>query len=178
TWLTAIGPMGIANPNLRWEKSKQLDIGLDLSLFNNRLSFVGDYYHKRTDDLLYVLALPLSSGYPTMTGNYASLENKGVELASNATIFEGDFKWSVAANVTINRNKVLDLDGGVTQERFITNYTLLKVGEPLGVFKTYVFDGINQSAEEIVPGYDGRVGGHKVKDINNDGIINSNDQII
>src|SRR5690606_1420407 len=90
----------------------------------------------------------------------------------------GDFKWSVAANVTINRNKVLDLDGGVTQERFITNYTLLKVGEPLGVFKTYVFDGINQSAEEIVPGYDGRVGGHKVKDINNDGIINSNDQII
>ncbi|MGK9120156.1 TonB-dependent receptor [Olivibacter jilunii] len=178
TWLTAIGPMGIANPNLRWEKSKQLDIGLDLSLFNNRLSFVGDYYHKRTDDLLYVLALPLSSGYPTMTGNYASLENKGVELAANATIFEGDFKWSVAANVTINRNKVLDLDGGVTQERFITNYTLLKVGEPLGVFKTYVFDGINQSAEEIVPGYDGRVGGHKVKDINNDGIINSNDQII
>lgn len=178
TWLTAIGPNGIANPDLRWEKSKQLDIGLDLSLFNNRLSFVVDYYNKRTDDLLYVLALPLSSGYPTMVGNYASLENKGVELAANATIFEGDFKWSVAANVTVNRNKVLDLDGGVTQERFITNYTLLKVGEPLGVFKTYVFDGINQSVEEIVPGYDGRVGGHKVKDINNDGIINSNDQII
>ncbi|WP_093327695.1 SusC/RagA family TonB-linked outer membrane protein [Olivibacter domesticus] len=178
TWLTAIGPTGIANPDLRWEKSKQLDIGLDVSLFNNRLSFVADYYHKRTDDLLYVQALPLSSGYATMIGNFASLENKGVEIAANATIFDGDFKWSVAANMTINRNKVLDLDGGVTNERFITNYTLLKVGEPLGVFKTYVFDGINQSVDEIVPGYDGRVGGHKVKDINNDGIINSNDQII
>ncbi|MEH6307473.1 TonB-dependent receptor [Olivibacter sp. CPCC 100613] len=178
TWLTAIGPTGIANPDLRWEKSKQLDIGLDVSLFSNRLSFVADYYHKRTDDLLYVQALPLSSGYSTMIGNFASLENKGVEIAANAIIFEGDFKWSVAANMTINRNKVLDLDGGVTNERFITNYTLLKVGEPLGVFKTYVFDGINQSVDEIVPGYDGRVGGHKVKDINNDGIINANDQII
>lgn len=178
TWLTAIGPTGIANPDLRWEKSTQTDIGLDLSLFNNRLSFVMDYYKKKTEDLLYIQALPLSSGYASMVGNFASLQNQGFEFATNATILDGEVQWSIAANLTANRNKILDLDGGITQERFINNYTLLKVGEPLGVFKTYVFDGINQSQEEIVPGYDGRVGGHRVKDINGDGIINSNDQVI
>jgi len=177
-WVTSIGPTGIANPDLRWEKSKQLDIGLDLSLFNNRLSVVADYYKKKTDDLLYVQALPLSSGYSTIAGNFAALQNKGFEFALNADVLTGELKWSLGTNITFNQNKILDLDNGVTQERFINTYSLLKVGEPIGVFKTYVFDGINQSADEILPGYDGRVGGHKVKDINNDGEINSNDQII
>lgn len=177
-WMTGIGPTGIANPDLRWEKSTQTDIGLDLSLFNSRLSLVVDYYKKKTDDLLYVQALPLSSGYASIVGNFASLQNQGIELALNATLFDGDFKWDMGTNFTINRNKILNLDGGVTQERFVNTYSLLKVGAPLGVFKTYVFDGINQSAEEIIPGYDGRVGGHKVKDMNNDGIIDSQDQTI
>jgi hypothetical protein len=80
--------------------------------------------------------------------------------------------------LTINRNKVLDLDGGVTQERFVTNYTLLKVGEPLGLFKTFVFEGINQTGQTILAGYDGRLGGHRVKDISGDNIISSADQTI
>ncbi|MPR33153.1 SusC/RagA family TonB-linked outer membrane protein [Salmonirosea aquatica] len=178
TYQTAISPTGIANPDLRWEKSAQTDIGLDIGLFNNRLSIVMDYYYKRTDDLLYVKTLPLSSGYGSITGNYASLENKGFEFAANATILNGPVRWSVSGNLTANRNKLLDLDGGTTQERFVTNYSLLSVGQPLGVFKTYVFDGINQTGDAIIPGYDGRVGGHKVKDLNNDGAINSEDQII
>ncbi len=175
---TAISPSGISNPDLRWEKSAQTDIGLDIGLFNNRLSIIMDYYHKRTDDLLYVKTLPLSSGYGSITGNYASLENKGFEFAANATILNGPVRWSVSGNLTANRNKLLDLDGGTTQERFVTNSSILSVGQPLGVFKTYVFDGINQTGDVIIPGYDGRVGGHKVKDLNNDGAINSEDQII
>ncbi|TDB58237.1 TonB-dependent receptor [Arundinibacter roseus] len=178
TYQTAIRPSGIANPDLRWEKSTQTNIGLDIGLLNNRLSFIMDYYQKRTDDLLYVKTLPLSSGYGSITGNYASLENKGFEFATNATILNGPFRWTVSGNITFNRNKLLDLDGGTTQERFVTNATLLSVGQPLGVFKTYVFDGINQTGESIIPGYDGRVGGHKVKDLNNDGAINAQDQII
>ncbi len=177
-WVTSIGSTGIANPNLRWEKSKQLNIGLDLSMFDNRLSIVADYYKKKTDDLLYVLALPLSSGYGNMTGNFAALQNKGFEFAFNADLMRGEFKWSLGSNITFNRNKILDLDNGITQERFINTYSLLKVGEPIGIFKTYVFDGINQSADDILPGYDGRIGGHRVKDINNDGEINSSDQLI
>lgn len=177
-YVTGISPSGIANPDLRWERSAQADIGLDIGLLNNRLSVIVDVYQKTTKDLLYVKSLPLSSGYGTITGNFASLENKGLELAVNSIIIDGPLKWSVAGNVTVNRNKVLDLDGGTTQERFITAYSLLQVGSPLGVFKTYVFDGINQTGETILPGYDGRLGGQKVKDVNGDGTISSADQTI
>ncbi|GAB2791942.1 TonB-dependent receptor [Rhabdobacter roseus] len=178
TYQTAIRPSGIANPDLRWERSAQSNVGLDLSLLNNRISLILDAYHKRTNDLLFVKTLPLSSGYGSITGNYAALENKGIELATNATILDGPVRWTVSGNITFNRNTLLDLDGGTTQERFANNYSLLKVGEPLGVFKTYVFDGINQTGDAIIPGYDGRVGGHKVKDLNNDGVIDAKDQII
>ncbi|PWJ59176.1 TonB-linked SusC/RagA family outer membrane protein [Dyadobacter jejuensis] len=175
---TAIRPSGIANPDLRWEKSAQSNFGLDISLLKNRVSVIIDLYHKRTNDLLYIKTLPLSSGYASITGNYGSLENKGFEFATNAVLIDGPLKWTVNGNFTVNRNKVLDLDGGTTDERFITNYTILKVGQPLGMFKTYVFDGINQTGEAILPGYDGRLGGHKVKDLNDDGVINSSDQTI
>ncbi|WP_421825859.1 SusC/RagA family TonB-linked outer membrane protein [Larkinella sp.] len=177
-FVTGINPSGIANPDLRWERSAQADIGLDISLLNNRISFIVDAYQKTTKDLLYVKALPLSSGYSTITGNFASLENKGLEFAVNARILDGPVKWSVSGNMTFNRNKVVDLDGGTTQERFITAYSVLKVGEPLGLFKTYVYDGINQTGETILPGYDGRLGGLKVKDINGDGAISAADQMI
>lgn len=178
TYFTAIRPSGISNPDLRWEKSTQTNVGIDASLLNNRISLIMDYYIKKTDDLLYIKTLPLSSGYSSITGNYGSLENKGLEIAASANLLDGPVKWSINGNITFNRNKILDLDGGTTNERFITNYTVLKVGQPLGVFKTYVFDGINQSGEAIIPGYDGRLGGHKVKDLNDDGVINSADQMI
>jgi TonB-linked SusC/RagA family outer membrane protein len=178
TYTTGINPTGIANPDLRWERSVQSNIGLDISLLNNRVSVIADVYRKKTDDLLYVKTLPLSAGYGSITGNYASLENKGLELAVNARILNGALKWDVSANATINRNKVLDLDGGVTNERFVTTYTVLKVGQPLGMFKTYVFDGVNQTGDAILPGYDGRLGGHKIKDVTGDGLISAADQVI
>ena len=177
-YVTGINPTGIANPDLRWEKSTQTNVGLDVSILNNRFSLIVDVYDKITRDLLYIKTLPLSSGYASITGNYASLENKGVEFAANARILDGPLKWNVSANLTRNRNKVLDLDGGTTTERFITSYTILKVGEPLGLIKSYIFDGINQTGETILPGYDGRLGGHKVKDLNGDGTITSADQAI
>jgi TonB-linked SusC/RagA family outer membrane protein len=177
-YVTGINPTGIANPDLRWEKSTQTNVGLDVSVLNNRFSLIVDVYDKITRDLLYIKTLPLSSGYASITGNYASLENKGIEFAANARILDGPLKWNISANLTRNRNKVLDLDGGTTSERFITSYTILKVGEPLGLIKSYIFDGINQTGETILPGYDGRLGGHKVKDLNGDGTITSADQTI
>jgi hypothetical protein len=139
---------------------------------------VVDVYKKTTNDLLYIKTLPLTSGYGSITGNFASLENKGIEFSANARILDGKFKWNFSGNLTVNRNKVLDLDGGVTRERFVTNYTILKLGEPLGLFKTFVFEGINQTGETILPGYDGRLGGPKVKDVNGDNTISSADQVI
>ena len=174
-----ISPSGIANPDLRWEKSTQLDIGLDVSFLDDRIGFTVDVYKKDTKDLLSEKTLPLSSGYPSIITNLGGIQNKGVELAVNARVIDhGDFKWNLSANFTANRNKVTDIDGGVTNERFITTYTLLKVGQPLGLFKTYLFDGIYQTGETIIPGSDGRIGGTKVKDYNGDGVITSADQVI
>ncbi len=177
-YTTGINPDRIANPDLRWEKSTQLNIGLDISVLDNRLNFTADVYKKNTRDLLYVKSLPLSSGYSSITGNYAELENKGLELAVNARVLDGAVQWNVSANATFNRNKVLDLDGGTTTERFVTNYTILRVGSPLGLFKTYLFDGVYQTGEAFLPGSDGRTGGPKVKDFSGDGSITAADQVI
>ena len=177
-YTTGINPDRIANPDLRWEKSTQLNIGLDISVLDNRLNFTADVYKKITRDLLYVKSLPLSSGYSSITGNYAELENKGLELAANARVLDGAVQWNVSANATFNRNKVLDLDGGTTTERFVTNYTILRVGSPLGLFKTYLFDGVYQTGEAFLPGSDGRTGGPKVKDFSGDGTITAADQVI
>ncbi len=177
-YTTGINPDRIANPDLRWEKSTQLNIGLDISLLENRLNLTADVYKKNTKDLLYVKSLPLSSGYSSITGNYAELENKGLELAANARVLDGAVQWNVSANATFNRNKIVDLDGGTTTERFVTNYTILRVGSPLGVFKTYLFDGVYQTGETFLPGSDGRTGGAKVKDYNGDGSITAADQVI
>jgi TonB-linked SusC/RagA family outer membrane protein len=177
-YTTGISPGGIPNPDLRWEKSYQTDIGLDLSLFGNRINIVADVYKKTTKDLLYVKTLPLSSGYASVTGNFAELENKGLELAVNARVIDKAIKWNVSGNITFNRNKIVDLDGGTTDETFVTPYTVVKVGSPLGVFKTYQFDGIYQNGETLLPGSDSRVGGSRVKDISGDGAISSDDQTI
>jgi len=179
SYVKGISPAGIANPDLRWEKSTQLNIGLDVSILNDRVSFTADVYKKDTKDLLYEKTLPLSSGYGSITSNLGGIQNKGIELSASARVIDqGSFKWNVSANFTANRNKVTDIDGGVTQERFITTYTILKVGQPLGLFKTYLFDGIYQTGDAIIPGSDGRVGGTKVKDYNGDGTITSADQVI
>ena len=175
-----INPAGIANPDLRWEKSLQTNIGLDVSFLNDKFNFTVDVYKKTTKDLLYELMLPLSSGYSVgMLSNLGGIENKGIELSLGARLIDkGDFKWSANINYTANRNEVTDIDGGTTLERFMTTYTILKVGEPLGLFKTYLFDGIYQTGETIIPGSDGRIGGTKVKDYNGDGTITSADQVI
>lgn len=175
--VTGIAPTGVPNPDLKWEQSSQTNIGLDISFIKNRLGFVFDVYNKTTKNLLYVKQLPLSSGYASITGNFASLSNKGVEMAVNAAILTHKFKWDANANVTINKNKILDLDG-ITTETNASNYSVLKVGQPLGIFKTYVFDGVYQTGETILPGSGGRTGGVKVKDVNNDGKIDANDQIL
>lgn len=176
-FVTGLAPNGIANPDLRWEKSYQSNIGIDVSFLDDRFSLVADFYNRTTQDLLYLKNLPISSGYGTIIGNFAELENKGFELAVNAVLLDKDFRWDVSGNISINRNKVVSLDGDV-DEQFVTPYSVVSVGYPLGVFKTFVFDGIYQTGEQILPGSGGRVGGHKVKDINNDGTISNLDQVI
>ncbi len=172
-----ISPTGIANADLKWERSTQTDIGVDIGLFNNRVTLIADYYRKRTNDLLFIKNLPLSSGYSSITGNFASVENKGFEFAVNTRIMDGVFKWDLSGNISFNRNKLVSLTGSL-QEYVVNPYVVLRVGQPLGVFKTYVFNGIYQTGETILAGSGSRTGGVKVADLNKDNQITADDQRI
>ncbi len=184
----AVLPTGVPNPDLKWETSVQSDIGIEADFFDNRLNFVADVYLKRTNDLIFKKNLPLSSGYETVAGNFASLENKGIELSLGGDIIRNsDWRWSVSANVTINRNKLLQLADDSTRETAINNYNVLVVGQPLGLFKTYVYDGLFQTGDPIIPGQpvtNPRPGTQRVKDIAGgpdgkpDGRITDADRII
>ncbi len=176
-YTVGISPSGIANKDLRWEKSTQTNIGLDMGILEGRLNLVVDYYNKRTNDLLFIKNLPLSSGYTSITGNFASISNKGIEIAADARLLTGKLKWDVNANISFNRNKLLSLEGNLKE--YVQNpYVVLRVGEPLGIFKTYVFDGIYQTGETVLPGSGSRTGGVKVADLNNDKQITGDDQTI
>lgn len=176
-YTVGLSPTGIPNADLRWEKSNQKDIGVDIAFLNNRITLVADYYQKRTDDLLFVKNLPLSSGYTSVTGNFASIENRGVELSMNAKILDGPLKWDVSGNISINRNKLISLADTV-KEYVVNNYVVLQTGQPLGIFKTYVFNGIYQTGEAILDGSGSRTGGVKVADLDKNGQITGNDQAI
>lgn len=172
-----ISPTGIPNKDLRWEKSTQAMMGVDFGILQDRINFVVEAYDKETRDLLFVRNLPLSSGYASITGNFASIRNKGLEISADAKILTGKLKWNANANISFNRNKLLSLQGN-TNEYVLNPFSVLRVGEPLGIFKTYVFDGIYQTGEAILPGSGSRTGGVKVKDLNNDHQITGDDQRI
>jgi len=182
TLTKAILPTGVPNPDLKWETSVQTDLGVDADFFNNRLNFVADFYLKKTTDLIYKKNLPLSSGYDAVVGNFASIQNKGIELSLGGDIIRNkDWRWNVSTNFTINRNKLLRLADDSTQEVAINNFNVLRVGQPLGLFKTYVYDGLFQVGDPIIPGQPvtkPRPGAQRVKDVNGDGIISAADQVI
>jgi TonB-linked SusC/RagA family outer membrane protein len=148
-------PDKMPNPDLKWERTGQLDIGVDAGFFNNRLRLTADYYNKKTTDLLYSVAITGVSGYQTMLKNIGSLQNSGYELAIESDNLTGKFKWTTAFNIAFNKNKVLELGGepykGLENPENIgksEDFRRLIVGEPIGVFWGYRFDGIFQNEAE------------------------------
>jgi TonB-linked SusC/RagA family outer membrane protein len=110
TFGTTLGNPG--NNSLTWETSKQLDIGLDLNMFNYRLNLVFDYFNNETTDLLLTKNVVPSSGYSTFLTNIGSMRNKGVEVTLNVKIIDSkDWEWSVGGNITTNNQEILDLGG-------------------------------------------------------------------
>lgn len=164
----------IANPDLRWEKTAQFDLGADIGLLDNRLQITADYYIKTTTDLLLGVQLPATTGFKTVTRNVGSLENRGVELAVSTVNLDGAFKWRTSGNISFNRNKVLALNNA---EQFLTGSSIVKVGESVGSFYGNVFDGIWQTADEIkAAGNVARTGdlpgALRYKDLDGDGTFN------
>jgi TonB-linked SusC/RagA family outer membrane protein len=187
-----IRPGRIGNLDLKWETTKQFNVGLDLGFMQDRATLTFDAYRKRTTDLLYNVPIAPSTGAQTLevTQNLGEVENKGIELGLNTTNVqgnEGSFSWSTNLNFTLNRNKLIDL-GQQTNEQnvlvdreVIGNNNILSKGQPLGVFYGYVATGIFQSADEIksAPKQDNaKPGDVRFADLNNDGAITDKDRTI
>src|SRR5699024_10842469 len=171
----------LANPDLKWEKTIQYDIGFDLGLLNNRIEVTADAYLKKTKDLLLAAPVPTSSGYSTMLRNIGSMENKGFELALNTVnIQRKDFSWSTTLNYSYVENEVTQL--GVNNEdiflgpNFLNETNILRVGEPVGTFWGLVREGTWGTDEKAEAAeYGKKPGDLKYRDINGDGEINNDD---
>ena len=139
----------LANEDLTWESTREIDYGLSLGLFNNRITLEADYYDKETSNLLLEVPLPATSGYQTAFKNLGLVSNKGYEFALNANMIENrDFNWNMNFNISFNENKVLDLGGA--DEFFVTaigdnqtnNDYVVRVGESLGSIYGLAYDGV------------------------------------
>ena len=174
------------NTAIRWEKKKTFDIGLDLAFWENKFEINADWYHAMSEDLLYAVAVPAEAGATntTVTMNAATMLNTGFELAATYRSHENALKYEVSANMTLPKNEVKSL--GMTNEPRTDGFSRTEVGNEVGRFYGYVYEGIFQSQEEI----DNRVndlgnpvvqsgakpGDVAYKDVNNDGKITNEDQ--
>ncbi|RKR79937.1 TonB-linked SusC/RagA family outer membrane protein [Mucilaginibacter gracilis] len=194
----------LTNLDLKWETTKEADLGLDLELLKGRISLTTDYYHKVTSDLLLNASLPITTGYSQAIKNVGSVSNTGLEFTLNTiNIAKSKFQWSSSFNISFNKNKVLALTQN--QESITTTgvngvsipYYIAKVGQPIALFYGLIYDGVYQYSDfdkstngtyvlkSSVPSNNtaatrGNIkpGDIKFVDLNHDGITNANDYAI
>jgi TonB-linked SusC/RagA family outer membrane protein len=140
----------LANSDLKWETSAQFDLGVDVRMFNNRLSATVDFYNKTTKDLLMVKKISQTSGYADIHTNAGGVRNTGVEIAVNGSpVRTSDFEWSVGANITFNKNKLTDLGAwDNTEHKFIDGDLIYEVGKSLGTWYMREWAGVNPETGE------------------------------
>jgi TonB-linked SusC/RagA family outer membrane protein len=152
--VTAYSPdVRLAGP-LKWETTAQMDVGLDVGFFDNRLSLTVDYYIKNTRDLLNRVPLPSSQGYGYTVQNIGELQNKGFELSATAVVTNGQFKWDVSGNISFNKNKVTKVYGGndilgqaVDIAVINDNINIVREGEPIGSIFGYIEKGYDAAGK-------------------------------
>ncbi|MGO4290235.1 TonB-dependent receptor [Chitinophaga sp. RAB17] len=177
----------LGNQRLAWERNRQFDAGFDLGLFNNRINLSYDYYNKQTTGLLFVLPVPQSSGFSTVQDNLGDISQWGHEITISTKNLVGKLKWNTDFNISFNRNLVKRI--GLNNISFADNPTITLseftdyrtlVGQPVGQFYGYVFDGIfkTQAEADAGPKYYGtgsttlsQAGTVRFKDLNGDGKI-------
>jgi TonB-linked SusC/RagA family outer membrane protein len=176
-----------ANENLKWETTSSLNGGIDATLFNNRLSFTLDVYHKSTNDLLLAVPLPQFMGGGSYLKNIGNVENKGIEIILGGTpVSVKDFKWVSSFNITFNKNKVKDLGEGAL--KIYTGYNsfnganptyIIEKGQSLGQILGNESLGTWKSSEaQQAAVYGAKPGDEKFADLNKDGKINGDDQTV
>lgn len=180
---------GIGNNDLTWETTKQTDVGFDIGLFKDRIFFVYDYYHKRTDGLLYAIDIPNQSGFSSIQSNIGEFKFWGHEFGLETKNTVGKFKWNTNFNITFNRNEAIKLGTNNTPIGGNANqgdYNRTQVGHPLGEFMGYIYDGVYMTQQELdsQPKHaSSMVGTVRMKDISGpngtpDGVIDMKDRTI
>ncbi|GGG51364.1 SusC/RagA family TonB-linked outer membrane protein [Croceivirga lutea] len=175
-----------SNPNLQWETTTSFDLALEASLFGGRIFTEFNYYYKETNDLLLDVTIPRQTGFTSQLQNVGALENKGWELLVNSTnINNDDFSWNSTLTLARNKNEILDLGGQefidlVVDPIIGSGNTRLIVGESVPVFTGVNYLGTWKSQEEIdASGLSSQVvGGPRFEDLNGDGIISTEDNVV
>lgn len=172
-------PDQIANPDLKWETTTSTNLGLEFAILDSRITGSIDVYQQKTEDLLLLRQLPMTSGYGSILENVGSTKNTGIEFSVSTVNIQSDaadgFQWTTDFNFASNKEEIVELYGGgeddVGNEWFI--------GEPIGVFYGYDQVGVWQSDEEdLAASYNQIPGEIRVEDINGDEEINADDREI
>ena len=169
-WIQGIEPVRNANPDLRWEKKEEINLGVDFSFLKGRISGNVDVYQRKTMDMLYDYPVPVPPYlYSVITANVGQMENKGLEaFIQFIPIKTQNFNWSSGFTYSINKNKLVSLSNDqfkMTNDYFDTGYTgepiqtsthRVKIGGPIGNFWGYKSIGISDAGEWIIEGKDGQ----------------------
>ncbi|MGQ8337524.1 TonB-dependent receptor [Sunxiuqinia sp. A32] len=181
----SLEPVRIANRDLKWETTEQINVGFDMGFLQNRIFATMDYFQKNTYDMLFPLPIPSNTGFNTILQNIGNIKNDGFELTIDTKNTTGKLKWNTSLNVSTVKNRVTDLGdipeivhigAGWTQQ-----VAIIRKGEPLNSFYGYKTEGIWQSEEEITasgtldPVKPGDV---HYTDTNGDHVVNSSDRVI
>jgi TonB-linked SusC/RagA family outer membrane protein len=162
-------PNGLDNPDIKWETTRELNIGADISLFESRIQATVEVYDKYTTDLLLAKPYASTTGFGSLMSNIGKMQNRGIELSINSVNLDGAFKWRTSLNVSRNMNKVLalvdslPLYSGYIQDG-VNATNVIKQGYPLGSFWGLNFLGVNPAT-----------GNAMYEDVNKDGVINNAD---
>ena len=170
----------LQNPDLGWEHTREINLGLDAFFLDHRLGLTVDAYQRNTRDLLLSLELPTTSGYGSVVANRGDVLNRGLEVALiSVNVDRRNLVWNTNFNLAVNRNRVLALGAddeplrtGASMEGSPTNITM--VGQPVGLFYGYRTEGLYRTAEDLqnFPVYAGAaLGTIRYKDVNGDGVI-------
>ncbi|WP_291537751.1 TonB-dependent receptor [Bacteroides sp.] len=162
TYIDGMVQSFLPNPNLKWETSKQTDIGIDLGLFNNKLMLTADYYIKKSSDFLLEIQMPAQTGFTKATRNVGSVKNNGFEFSVDYRDNSHDFKYGINVNLTTVKNKIERLSPGkdavanlqslgfpTTGNTSWAVFSMSKVGGSIGEFYGFQTDGIIQNQAEI-----------------------------
>lgn len=173
----------LANSGLRWEKTNQFNVGVDLAIFNNRVNLSAEYYNSITRDMLLFVPVPDITGFSSQLTNIGKMRNRGVELNISTKNLAGAVTWTTDFNVSRNRNKVLQLGPGNAPIQYVDNVVTVRteVGQPVSNFYGYVFDGVfnNQGEIDAYPHHASTTPGDpRVRDVNGDGKISDADRTI